>query len=193
MRRATVGEDIGHRPLDRVEVDAEAGGEIRLGIHVDAQDAVALLRERARQVDRGRRLADAALLVRDRDHIRHGGITSMYDRPERRAVRNRVAAMVLPRSRLSGGDPTLSTVRASCSPNSVDSRRVASARSDAERRYHGPGPVPGHCPCAKTAKDGRCRRVDERDRYRATRGDARRVAARRGSRRESSASTPPAS
>ena len=74
--RATVGEDVGHRSLDGVEVDAEAGGEIRLRVHVDAQDAVALFGEGAGEVDRRRRLADAALLVGDRDHVRHRGITS---------------------------------------------------------------------------------------------------------------------
>src|SRR5258708_30612983 len=35
-----------------------------------------MFRQRAGEIDRGRRLANAAFLVRDRDHIRHVGITS---------------------------------------------------------------------------------------------------------------------
>ena len=73
---ARLDEDVGHRALDRVEVDPEAGGEIRLRIHVDAEDAEALLGERAGEIDRRRGLADPALLVRDRDHVRHRGFTS---------------------------------------------------------------------------------------------------------------------
>src|SRR4051812_12221605 len=41
--RATVGKDVGHRPLDGVEVDPETRGQVRLRIHVDAEDAVPLL------------------------------------------------------------------------------------------------------------------------------------------------------
>ena len=73
---AAIGEDIGHRTFDGVEVDPEAGGQVRLRIHVDAEDAEPLLGERAGEIDRRRGLADAALLVGDRDHIRHRGITS---------------------------------------------------------------------------------------------------------------------
>ena len=86
--RAAVGEDVGHRAFDGVEIDAEARGQVRLGIHVDAEDAIALLSERAGEVDRRRRLADAALLIGDRDHVGHRGITSNY-RPARWAVRGR--------------------------------------------------------------------------------------------------------
>ena len=74
--RATVGEDVGHRALDGVEVDSETRGEIGLRVHVDAEDAKALFLERSGEIDRRGRLADAALLVRDRDHLRHRGITS---------------------------------------------------------------------------------------------------------------------
>ena len=79
-RAPPVGEDVGHRSIDGVEVDAEARGEIRLRVHVDAEDAIALFRERSGEIDRRRRLADAALLVRDRDHLRHRGITSNHGR-----------------------------------------------------------------------------------------------------------------
>ena len=48
--------------------------EVRLGIHVDAQDPKSLLGKRAGEVDRRRRLADATLLVGDRNHIGHRGI-----------------------------------------------------------------------------------------------------------------------
>ena len=47
--RATVGQDVGHRPFDGVEVDAEARGEVRLRVHVDAQDAIARLRPARRR------------------------------------------------------------------------------------------------------------------------------------------------
>ena len=117
QRRATVGEDVGHRSLDGVEVDAEARGEIRLRVHVDAEDAEALFLERAGEVDRRRRLADAALLVRDRDHVRHRGITSksiagVATVPTRR---RRGVTVMLPAA--VGGRPSrLSTRSASCSP-----------------------------------------------------------------------------
>ena len=75
-RRPAVGEHVGHRSLDGVEVDAEPGRQVCLRIHVDAQDPVALFGERPGQVDRRRRLADAAFLVGDRDHVGHRGITS---------------------------------------------------------------------------------------------------------------------
>ena len=67
-----IGEDVGNGALDDSQVDPEPHGQVRLGIHVDAQDPVALLCERPAQVDRSRRLADATLLIRNRDHIRHG-------------------------------------------------------------------------------------------------------------------------
>ena len=99
--------------LDGVEVDAEAGGQIRLRVHVDAEDAAALLGERAGEVDRRRRLADAALLVRDRDDVASQGHHLEWDR---RGVGVTVG---------SGGNATprprararrLSTRLASCSP-----------------------------------------------------------------------------
>ena len=76
--RRAPDEDIGHRHLDRVEVDAQAGGEIRLRIHVDAQDTQSVLGQGAGQVDRRRGLADPALLIGDRDDIRHRGFTSFH-------------------------------------------------------------------------------------------------------------------
>ena len=34
-----IGQDVGHRQFDDVEVDAQARRQVGLGIHVDAQDA----------------------------------------------------------------------------------------------------------------------------------------------------------
>src|SRR5690606_273746 len=48
-------------------VDAEAGAGIALRIEIDDQDAFTDCGKRSRQIDRGRRLADAALLVRNGD------------------------------------------------------------------------------------------------------------------------------
>jgi hypothetical protein len=73
---ATIGEDVRHRSLDGVHVDTETRGEIRLRVHVNAEDAITLLCKRPGEVDRCRRLADAALLIRDRDDVLHWGITS---------------------------------------------------------------------------------------------------------------------
>jgi hypothetical protein len=78
--RATVREDIRHRAFDDVEIDPEPRRQVRLGIHIDAEDPQALFREGAREIDRRGRLAHAALLVGDRDHIGHLGITSNHRR-----------------------------------------------------------------------------------------------------------------
>ena len=53
-----------------VRVDAEAGRERTLRIEVDGQHLPAVLRQSRREVDRGGRLADAALLVAQRDDAR---------------------------------------------------------------------------------------------------------------------------
>ena len=44
-------------------------GQVGLGVHVDAENAISLLGERPGEVDRGRRFADAALLVGDGDDL----------------------------------------------------------------------------------------------------------------------------
>jgi hypothetical protein len=69
-RHPVLGQDVGHRLPHVGKRDAEAHRQVGLGVHVDAQHPVAELRERATQVDRRRRLPDAALLVRDGDHFR---------------------------------------------------------------------------------------------------------------------------
>src|SRR5207245_3222983 len=77
-----VNEDVGDAAFDRVEVDAETDGEVRLGIEVDAEDVVTKRRERAAEVDGARRLADAALLVRDRDDLAQPRSPLADPRPE---------------------------------------------------------------------------------------------------------------
>ena len=67
------------RPVDQhvvdrghlgVVVDAEGGAGIALRVEIDDEDLQAGLRHGGRHVDGGRRLADSALLVRDRQHPR---------------------------------------------------------------------------------------------------------------------------
>src|SRR3954453_6080206 len=65
-----VHEDVVHRLLERVRVDPLRHRQIALGIHVDAQDPVALPREGGRQVQRRSGLGHAALLVGERDDLR---------------------------------------------------------------------------------------------------------------------------
>src|SRR5437762_1199310 len=67
--RLGLDEHVGHAALDGAEVHAEADGEVRLRIEVDAEDRVAHLGERSAEVDGTGRLADAALLVRERDDL----------------------------------------------------------------------------------------------------------------------------
>ena len=71
MRDVGVDQHVRHGSLDGPRVEAQADGQVRLRVHVDAQDAVALLGERPAEVDGGGRLADAALLVRDGDDAGH--------------------------------------------------------------------------------------------------------------------------
>ena len=66
-----IDERVRHRSLDGPRIEAQADGQVGLRIHVHAQDAVALLGQRAGEVDGGGRLADAALLVRDGDDAGH--------------------------------------------------------------------------------------------------------------------------
>src|SRR4029078_8381915 len=47
----------------------------RLRIHVDAQDPESILGQGAGEVDGSGRLADAALLIGDRDNVCHHGVT----------------------------------------------------------------------------------------------------------------------
>ena len=63
--RDAVDEDVEHRALDRVGVHPLAHREVALRIEVDEEHALALLAQRDAEVERRRRLRDAALLVRE--------------------------------------------------------------------------------------------------------------------------------
>ena len=62
---------------ERTLVDARAGGRVALGIEIDEQHTPLHRAEARREVDCRRRLADAALLVRDRDDARHAGSSTI--------------------------------------------------------------------------------------------------------------------
>ena len=62
-------EHVVHRLLDLVGIDALRHRQVALGVHVDAEDAVALLRERDGDVQRGGGLGHAALLVGEGDDL----------------------------------------------------------------------------------------------------------------------------
>src|SRR3954470_17899595 len=67
--RDLMDEHVVHRLLDRVRVDPLRHRQVALRIEVRAQDAMALLGEGDSEVERRRRLGDAALLVRERDDL----------------------------------------------------------------------------------------------------------------------------
>src|SRR5712672_641744 len=79
-QRSFAGDEIVGRDLPAFLVDAEPGRGIALRIEVDDEHALADGGERGAEIDRGRGLADAALLVGDRQHPRR-----------RRGVRFRLA------------------------------------------------------------------------------------------------------
>ena len=68
--RGAVHEHVEHRPLDRVRVHPLRHRQVSLRVEVDAEHAHPLLGQRDAQVERRRRLGDAALLVREGDHLR---------------------------------------------------------------------------------------------------------------------------
>ena len=82
--RRAVQEVVARRP---VRLLAQTGGGVRLRVEIDQQRPLARLGEAGREVDGGRRLADAALLVRDRvDGAGHAASLetgSDYSRPVR--------------------------------------------------------------------------------------------------------------
>ncbi len=79
-QRPLAGDEIVGRDLPAFLVDAEPGRGVALRIEVDDEHALADGGERGAEIDRGRGLADAALLVGDRQHPRR-----------RRGVRFRLA------------------------------------------------------------------------------------------------------
>ena len=66
-QRPRVDEHVVHRGGLAVRLDAEVRGGVGLRVEVEDADALAALGQGRRQVDRGGRLADAALLIDDRD------------------------------------------------------------------------------------------------------------------------------
>src|SRR5207244_212571 len=60
--RRAVQQVVARRPVGAF---AEPRGRVRLGVEIDDERPLARLRETGGEVDRGRRLADPALLVRD--------------------------------------------------------------------------------------------------------------------------------
>jgi hypothetical protein len=52
---------------EALRAHAEPGGGVRLWIEVEDEDAPPVARERSAEIDGGRRLADAALLIRQGD------------------------------------------------------------------------------------------------------------------------------
>ena len=68
--RHLADQDVVGRALPALAVDAEPGRGIALRVEVDDQHVLADRGERGAEVDRGRGLADAALLVGERDHAR---------------------------------------------------------------------------------------------------------------------------
>src|SRR6185503_9089769 len=71
--RGVVDQHVVHGHLEAVRVDALRHGEVALWVHVDAEDAVALLGEGDGQVQGRRRLGDAALLICEGDDLGHVG------------------------------------------------------------------------------------------------------------------------
>ena len=82
--RKLVDEDVEHRAVDLVRVPALRHGQVALRVEVDREHALPLLGERDAEIERGGRLGDATLLVREGDDPGHGG-TSIRPRPRRRA------------------------------------------------------------------------------------------------------------
>src|SRR5262249_26191642 len=66
-QRLRVDQHVVHRRRRAVRLDAKVSGGMCLRVEVEDADAASALGQRCRQVDRGRRLADAALLIEDRD------------------------------------------------------------------------------------------------------------------------------
>ena len=60
-----------------MRIDAEAGRGVALRVEIDDQHVLADGGERRAEIDRGRGLADAALLVGEREHARSRVIGSM--------------------------------------------------------------------------------------------------------------------
>ena len=69
--RRAFEQDVVHARLEGALVDARAHGRVALRIEIDQQNAPAEVGQTGGEIDRGRRLADAALLVRDTEDLAH--------------------------------------------------------------------------------------------------------------------------
>ena len=173
--------------LDRVEVDSETRGEIRLRIHVDAQDAEALLRKGAGQVDGRCGLANTALLIRDRDHIGHGRhLGGRYGCKDGMCDGPHMLLQTAP-AKTSGFPHLGQVVHRICGyvhgrPLGPWSRTIMERRPATTRICAGPVRR-----AALESGSGGTNRADQRGADRATHEDARRVAARRRRRAHRSA------
>jgi hypothetical protein len=72
LDRGALQQDVVDGQRELTLVDARAHGRVALGVEVDQQHALSDEHQAGRQVHRGRRLADPALLVRDAIDSRHG-------------------------------------------------------------------------------------------------------------------------
>ena len=72
--RRRAGEHVIGRGAARLALDAEPGRGVALRIEIDDQHVLADGRQGGAEIDRGRGLADAALLVGDRQHPRAAGL-----------------------------------------------------------------------------------------------------------------------
>ena len=66
--RASAHEKTADRILGEPRLQPEDVRQMRLRIEIDAERPVAALRDRREEIERGRRLADAALLIEHSDH-----------------------------------------------------------------------------------------------------------------------------
>ena len=72
-QRRFADQDVIGRAVAAAAIDAEAGGGVALGIEIDDQHALADRGECGAEIDRGGGLADAALLIGERQDARMAG------------------------------------------------------------------------------------------------------------------------
>ena len=88
LQRHLVHQHVVHRRLQAAVLDAQPGRGVALRIEVDDQRSLAELGEAGTDVDRRRRLADAALLVGDGDHTGQRAADRLGDAIVPRLVRD---------------------------------------------------------------------------------------------------------
>ena len=175
-------QEVVGRPRRRARADAEAAGRVGLRIEVDHEHGRARLRETGGDVDRGRRLADAALLVRHCVDPRHrpdptaavGRIRARAagaSRPSRAGAESAPAWPRACRSTSTPGTPATSTCARQRAPPRTRDSSPAGSRDHSTRR------PPGRQ--QRQAQLGRDRRRSQRARDHAGAGVAQRAARRR--------------